>query len=101
MSGTERDLSLFDEVNREDTEFVDLHLKGAILYTTFADDFQFFPMSGARGVGSLAAQCKMDLLVHTLPLKKRKEYFPLQFVAGGEVYEAKLFCRVQDGNHNA
>ena len=75
--------------------FADLKLQGAIVLTSFLDQFEYYPYKGLGDGGDLEVQSGLKLHEKSLSNKDRTKVFKITY--GEDKYDARLFARVAEG----
>ena len=86
-----------DTSSTETVNFGNLTLKGAIVLTSFIDQFEFYPESCLGGGGTLQVQSGLDLGKPAMSIHDRTKVFRLKY--DHDSYDGKIFCRVTIGKY--
>ncbi len=75
--------------------FADLKLQGAILLTSFLDQFEYYPFEGMGSGLTLEEQSEINMHEKSIPTSDRLKVFKIKY--GNDTYDARLFTRVAAG----
>ncbi len=84
----------------DNMEFENFRIDGAIVWTSYRDRFEFFPVAGFGRTRSLQDEVPFDVYARRISEDHRRVTFTFAYVDGGQRYQARLFTRVQEGKQS-
>ncbi len=81
----------------DDLEFQNLQIEGGLILSSFRDKFEFYPLAGHPGTGTLEEVVGFDLSQRRITGIDRRRIFTFKYTPDGESYTGQFFTRVQAG----